>query len=33
MEGSMEITDVKVLRVKQVVSWVTLLVAMVTSGF
>lgn len=29
----MEITDVKVLRVKQVVSWVTLLVAMVTSGF
>lgn len=33
MDGSMEITDVKVLRVKQVVSWVTLLVAMVTSGF
>lgn len=29
----MEITDVKVLRVKQVVSRVTLLVAMVTSGF
>lgn len=33
MDGSMETTDVKVLRVKQVVSWVTLLVAMVTSGF
>lgn len=33
MDGSMEITDVKVLRVKQVVSWVTLLVAMVTRGF
>ena len=33
MDGSMEITDVKVLRVKQVVSWVTLLVAMLTSGF
>lgn len=33
MDGSMEITNVKVLRVKQVVSWVTLLVAMLTSGF
>ena len=33
MDGSMEITDVKVLRVKQVFSWVTLLVAMVTSRF
>ena len=33
MDGSMEITNVKVLRVKQAVSWVTLLVAMLTSGF